>query len=380
MISYWEQQSFTHYDHIIVGAGIVGFSAAIELAQRFPGQRILVLERGLLPSGASTRNAGFACMGSATELLDDLRTSTEAEVVGLFAARKRGLDLLRKRLGDDRIGYEANGSYELIRYADESVLERLGYLNELLFPVLNTAAFRNVPGMLQQFGFSTGHVSTLVENTCEGALHSGRMMRVLYDLAMQMGVELKTGAKVNRFSEFAGGVDVLLEDAIRGELLLKCRTLCICTNAFADELLPGEDVVPGRGQIIVTSPIPQLKLKGTFHLDRGYYYFREIDGRVLLGGGRNLDFAGEQTTELAVTEMIQADLETKLAEIVLPGHQYHIEHRWAGVMAFGNTKRPIVRAFSDRVFGAFRMGGMGVALGTEVAADVVGLVAQRWPN
>ncbi|MBX2904393.1 MAG: FAD-binding oxidoreductase [Taibaiella sp.] len=380
MISYWEQKSFTLYDHIIIGAGIVGLSAAIELTQHFPGQRILVLERGMLPTGASTRNAGFACMGSATELLDDLGTSTEAEVVGLFAARKRGLELLRKRLGDERIGYEAKGSYELIRRADESVLERLDYLNELLFPVLNTTAFSHAHGMLGEFGFNPAFVSTLVENNCEGALHSGKMMRALIDLAMQLGAEIKTGAQVNRFSESGSSVEVLLEDAFRGQILLKCKTLSICTNAFTDELLPGEDVVPGRGQIIVTSPIPGLKLKGIYHLDRGYYYFREIDGRVLIGGGRNLDFVGEQTTAMDVTELIQADLEAKLKEVVLPGQPFEIEYRWAGIMAFGNSKRPIVRSFSNRVFGAFRMGGMGVALGTEVAAEMAGLVALRWPN
>ena len=97
MFSYWEQQSFSYYDHIVIGSGIVGLSLAIELTEREPGKRVLVLERGLLPTGASTRNAGFACMGSATELLDDLLYMTEAEVLGLFELRKKGLSLLRKR-------------------------------------------------------------------------------------------------------------------------------------------------------------------------------------------------------------------------------------------------------------------------------------------
>ena len=91
MFSYWEQQCFSQYDHIVVGAGIVGLSTAISLSGIFPGQSILVLERGFLPSGASTKNAGFACMGSATELLDDLSHIPADEVVALFAARKRGL-------------------------------------------------------------------------------------------------------------------------------------------------------------------------------------------------------------------------------------------------------------------------------------------------
>ena len=156
------------------------------------------------------------------------------------------------------------------------------------------------------------------------------------------------------------------------------RTVTICTNAFAPQLLPQEDVIPGRGQVLITHPVPKLRLKGIFHYDAGYYYFRELDGRVLIGGGRNLDFDGERTTEFALTEIIQQDLEDKLRNMILPGQPYSIDMRWSGIMAFGATKAPIVKAFSDRVFGAFRMGGMGVALGSMAARDVVALVRARY--
>lgn len=114
MLSYWEQQSFVSYNHIVIGAGIVGLSTAIELKDKYPAHSVLMLERGLLPTGASSRNAGFACMGSLTEILDDSQYTNEAEIVKLYDWRKRGLELLRNRLGDAAIGYKDNGSYELI--------------------------------------------------------------------------------------------------------------------------------------------------------------------------------------------------------------------------------------------------------------------------
>ena len=135
MFSYWEQQSFSAYDHIVIGAGIVGLSTAIELKQRFPSARVLVLERGLLPTGASSRNAGFACMGSLTELLDDLELMPEADMLALFSRRKRGLERLRSRLGDAAIGYQQDGSHELIGEAELPALERIDYLNSLLQPI-----------------------------------------------------------------------------------------------------------------------------------------------------------------------------------------------------------------------------------------------------
>jgi gamma-glutamylputrescine oxidase len=374
MLSYWERQSFLHYDHIVAGAGIVGLSVAIELKERYPNARVLVLERGLLPTGASSRNAGFGCMGSLTELIDDSRHQTEEQIVALYALRKKGLELLRKRLGDEAIGYEANGSYELISENEIGALDKLERFNKLLQPVTGQPAFRLANEQIERFGFSHHHTKALVENTCEGSIHTGKMLRALTDLAIAKGAELKTGAMIERFEEERDHVYVYVQDTVRKETIrLQCNTFNICTNAFTKLLLPGEDVVPGRGQVLITNPVEGLKFKGIFHFNKGYYYFREIDGRVLLGGGRNLNFEAETTTELSVTELIQNDLERKLREIIMPGVSFTVDQRWSGIMAFGSTKNPIVKRFSDRVYGAFRMGGMGVAIGSEAAKQLVSL-------
>ena len=59
-LSYWEQkQWFKNIDFSIVGSGIVGLSTALFLKQRFPTSNIIILEKGILPQGASTKNAGF---------------------------------------------------------------------------------------------------------------------------------------------------------------------------------------------------------------------------------------------------------------------------------------------------------------------------------
>jgi glycine/D-amino acid oxidase-like deaminating enzyme len=72
MLSFWEQKELIHYDYIVVGSGITGLSTACVIKERKPNAHILVLERGLLPTGASTKNAGFACIGSLSEKVYDL--------------------------------------------------------------------------------------------------------------------------------------------------------------------------------------------------------------------------------------------------------------------------------------------------------------------
>ncbi|HRO42981.1 MAG TPA: FAD-dependent oxidoreductase [Flavipsychrobacter sp.] len=375
MMSYWEQQSFTSYDYVVVGAGIVGLSTGIELQERFPSASVVVLERGLLPTGASSRNAGFACMGSVTELLDDLKTTNEAEVFALFEARKRGLERLRNRLGDATIGYAANGSYELIGEDEINALEKIDYLNKLLLPITQKPAFALSNEKIEEFGFSKTHTKALIKNTCEGELHTGKMLAALTLHALKAGIEIKTGAEVKKFVEEKERVLVEITDSFRENILvLSAKALVLCTNAFTKQLLPHEDVKPGRGQVLITQPVTDLKFKGIFHFDKGYYYFREIDGRILIGGGRNLDFEGETTTSLELNERIQLELERKLHEIIIPGKHFLVAQRWSGIMAFGASKQPVVKAFSDKVFGAFRMGGMGVALGSEVAMQVADMV------
>ena len=62
-LSYWERTSwFANIDYTIVGSGIVGLNCALELKNKHPQARILILEKGMLPQGASTKNAGFACL------------------------------------------------------------------------------------------------------------------------------------------------------------------------------------------------------------------------------------------------------------------------------------------------------------------------------
>lgn len=381
MLSYWEQQSFVYYDHVIIGSGIVGLSVAIELRELYPEANILVLERGLLPTGASTRNAGFACMGSLTELLDDFNYMQQDEIVQLFDLRRKGLERLRKRLGDENIDYKTNGSYELISDKELGALDRIEEINQLLFPLLQKPAFRLANDKIDTFGFPKSYTKALVENACEGALHTGKMMRTLLDFALHRGIEIKTGADVIKMDETADYVALHVKDPFRHEgFVFRAETVSVCTNAFTRQLLPDVDVIPGRGQVLITQPIEGLKFKGIFHFDMGYYYFREIDGRVLIGGGRNMDKETETTEALELNELIQIELEAKLHDIIIPDTHFKIAQRWSGIMAFGASKQPIVKAFSGRIFGAFRMGGMGVAIGSEVArqlADVIKVKIQK---
>jgi glycine/D-amino acid oxidase-like deaminating enzyme len=375
MLSYWEKQSLLQYDHIVLGSGIVGLSTAISLKEHQPDARVLVLEKALLPTGASTRNAGFACIGSLTEILADLRTLPPDQVTALVDKRRKGLQLLRQRLGDGHILYREQGSYELISDRELPALEQLSAVNSLLQPVLGGDAFTLVNDKIAPFAFDQQFTRALVRNNYEGELHTGKMMRRLIDLAIERNVEIKTGCNVISMDDGRMGVDVIARySSHQDEIVFHCSKLAICTNAFTNALVPKLDLQPGRGQVLITAPVPGLPFKGIFHMDEGYFYFRELDGRVLFGGGRNLDFAGEATIEFDLNTYIQQQLEEKLRTVILPGRPFTVEDRWTGIMAFGANKQPVVQPWTDRIFLGVRMGGMGVAIGSAVGEELAQLM------
>ncbi len=121
-LSYWEKKEwFNNIDTLIIGSGIVGLSSAIEILKKNPNQKLLILKKGFLPQRASTKNAGFACFGSLSEILDDLKILNKIEVTSLIQSRWNGLKLLRENLGDKNIDYKSYGGYELFFKNQESL-------------------------------------------------------------------------------------------------------------------------------------------------------------------------------------------------------------------------------------------------------------------
>jgi glycine/D-amino acid oxidase-like deaminating enzyme len=368
-LSYWELKNwFTNVDYTIVGSGIVGLHAAIHLRERFPESKILILEKGMLPQGASTKNAGFACFGSISEIIDDLKSHSEEEVIQLIQKRWQGLQLLRKRLGDTAIDFKPYGGYELFFEKDENsyneCLQKLPFINEILKPLFKTDVFAKE---VDRFGFK-GIQDYLIFNPFEAQIDTGNMMQELLRQAVSQNILILNQQTVTSYNDNNNDVEVVL-----GDFSFKTKKLLFATNGFANQLL-NVAVKPARAQVLITKPIPNVDIKGTFHIDKGYYYFRNFENRILLGGSRNLDFEGETTTELKETEIIQNALEKLLKEVILPNQDFEIEHRWSGIMGLGSSKNPIVEQLSHNVFCGVRLGGMGVAIGSLIGTELADLI------
>lgn len=374
-LSFWENNSLTEFDFVIVGAGITGLSTALAIRDKEPNSKIAVLERGILPSGASTKNAGFACFGSLSEIIADIKhmgIETSAELV---ARRWHGLRKLRERVGDESLEYHNYGGYELLMESQVSAIQHMEEINSALEPIFGKQVFASCDEKIQSFEFNDALVKAMVFNEFEGQLNTGSMMESLYYLAICNKISVFTGATVSDILDHGSEVALDVSNGV-SKITLKARKIGICSNAFAPKLIPELDVQPGRGQVLVTQPIEGLPFKGTFHAEEGYYYFRNFNNRVIFGGGRNTEFEKETTDEFGNNEKIREHLKEMLHTLIFPKRAVDIDYFWSGIMAFGPTKEPILKKHSKNIALGVRLGGMGVAIGTLVGDMVAELMLE----
>lgn len=369
-LSYWERTSFLqNYDYTIVGAGIVGLFTTIEIKKKNANAKVLVLERSFLPDGASTKNAGFACFGSISEIIEHRKKTSEQEFKNLVSKRVQGLKKMREVLGDVNIDFKANGGYEVFTKNDEIIydecVQSLNEYNSILEDIFNDTVYEIKDEYIERFNFK--NVEHLIYTKQEAQIHSGKMMQALIKKAYEYGVQILFNTEL---LSYENRDEILLHTNVS---TIKTHKLLITNNAFAKNIFSELDLKPGRGQIIVTSEVKDLKLKGNFHYDKGYYYFRNIDNRVLIGGGRNLDFKAEETFEFGTTDLVQKELMRLLTEVILPDTNFTIDYSWSGIMAFGNEITPIVKELQKNIYCGVRCNGMGVAMGSLLAEDLVQL-------
>ncbi len=390
-ISVWEQSTyFAPKDLVIVGCGFVGLWTAYEAIHQNPKLNITILERGTIPSGASTRNAGFSCFGSVSELISDIQLMGEAAMLETVKMRYDGLQRIQEVFKAKEIDYNQWGGYELFEgkkgakndesgLYDISKLESdIAYLNKILAPALKTPKkngkylpiYTNASKDIKKLGFQG--IEALAFNQLEGQLNSAKLVLALQKAVQAKGVQILFNTEVKKFKSHKKGVTI----TTNLEAVLETKQFLVCTNGFAKQLIPSLDVVPARGQVFVTEPIKNLKFKGCFHFDEGYYYFRNLGNRLLLGGARNADFKNEKTYSLETSATIQKVLEDFMMQRILPkgSKKPKIELRWSGTMGMGSIKKPIIEQIQPNVYCAVRMSGMGVAIAPIVAKKALKLM------
>lgn len=369
MFSYWEKNFwFQETDFCIVGSGYVGLLSSIFLKQKYPNKRITLLDSKAIPQGASTKNAGFCCFGSIGELWDDLETVGEAELVDLIRLRYNGLKRLEETISFDAIDFQPSGGEEVFTSKAEfdKVAQNLTRLNAI------TAEATGIEKVfiIKNSRFKSNLYPQVIENKYEGQLNPVKLLKRLQNKAKGLGVEIHYGSALTSWNrEGKKGYDLI----INKDFSLKCNQLLLTTNAFTAALISDLDIQPKRNQVHISAPMDLENLRGTFHNNKGYLYFRNVGSdRLLIGGARDMDPLIESTIEFGANRLIQEYLVSFVKNHL--DMEFQIDQSWSGIIATGNSKFPIIRKTAQGPYVAARLGGMGVATGAEVAKRIVDLV------
>uniref|UniRef100_A0A832I134 FAD-binding oxidoreductase n=1 Tax=Eiseniibacteriota bacterium TaxID=2212470 RepID=A0A832I134_UNCEI len=358
-------------DLAIVGGGITGVTLAWTLVEE--GASVVLLEAGEVAGGASGRNAGFLLAAPAEPYVEQVDFwGREGARAMLETGRRnhRRIKALVEQLGLD-CEYRRSGSVRLTRTAEEAEEHRgsIPLMKADGFPMVEDDPARFVPAS------AAGAFTAAFVMPEDGEIHPVRFIHGVARAACARGARLHEGSRVVS-GQWADGAWTVRTAS--GEV--RARTLVVATNAWGPELLPGLAplVVSRRGQMLATAPLPRRVTDLPTYAHYGYHYWRQLpDGRLVIGGWRDLDPDGEVGFGLETTGPIQRAIEGGLAQLVPEGAP--IERRWSGTMGFARDGRPLVGWLDPQHHLAVCLGftGHGMGMAAACTLDLAALLAWK---
>jgi glycine/D-amino acid oxidase-like deaminating enzyme len=341
-------------DVAIVGAGVTGCSAALRLAEG--GRTVRVYDQRGVAEGASGRNGGFALTGGATLYDVAVETYGREQAREYWRWTERALDRIEEFAGD---ALTRPGSYRLAADEEEHGQIRSEY-EALRADGFEVEWLDDLPGRL------AGKFHGGLQHHTDGSIQPARFVRRLAARAAAAGAELREHERVD---------DVAALDADQ---------VIVATDGYGHGLVPelADLIWPTRGQVIVTEPIDEVLYDRPHYARQGFDYWQQLpDGRMLLGGFRDVSIMDELTDEEVTTPMIQSSLERYMTELI--GEPPRISHRWAGIFGLTQDFLPLVGRVPGRdgiwIAGGYSGHGnvLGFACGELVADAILGRTAPQ---
>lgn len=343
---------------LVVGAGICGIAAALELERR--GARAAVVERCWPGAGASGRNAGFLMRGLAESYAAAVEAYGREAARRVFRVSEENIAALRRE------GIEALPSYRAVPSCVLAMKEA------------EAGVLRRSAALMREDGFAvewveegedtvwrSGHVLGGLVNPHDGSVNPVEMLGLL---ASKLREPVRERQEVVSLSPDGAGVTARTTDGV-----FRAGRVLVCTNAYAGLLFPelGRLVTPRRGQMLALRK-PGVRLDCSYYANFGSEYFRQTpDGTVVFGGCRTYNADAEVGYEDRTTERVQSMIEGYADRLLGPG--YEIAARWAGTMGFSPDGMPILGPVpgplgeSGRVWFCGGFTGHGMSLGFRTA-------------
>jgi gamma-glutamylputrescine oxidase len=161
-----------------------------------------------------------------------------------------------------------------------------------------------------------------------------------------------------------------------------CGAVIVAVDGNLDVLLPEVPVRTVRLQMLATAPLRERRWPRPVYFRAGYEYWQQLpDGRLALGGFRDLGGTEEETRSGETSAAVQQALENFLREnlsVAAP-----ITHRWAGSVGYTSDGLPFLGEVRPGVWACGGYNGTGNVIGPlcgrQAAAVALGQRADYWP-
>lgn len=392
-IGYWESEHLlAPADLTIIGSGIVGMSTALHYKKLRPFDKVRIMERDPIGEGGTTRNAGFACFGGPGEWLDDLDQLGQEGWLRLVEMRIHGLSTLLDLHRPEDLELQWTGGWELFNDDErgqlrcKEVLERIDVLNSAVQPLLESGlggvnpnrtgqpALEVDPSRAEAFG---AHMA--IHLPWEGMLHTGKLVSAFHAALEDIGVQRLHGCNIEGLTRSEGTGHGWSISTPRG--VFESGKVAVCTNGFAQQLLPGLEVHTAPNRVLVIRPDQGMPPTGCYHVEDGYLYFRTLaDDHVLFGGGRQFGIEWPAADALPHEfDAVMAEWDRQLLESARRwmGDASEVTHRWTGWLGVGKDREPLIGSSAPGLHHAVRMGGMGIAVGSGIGKELARRMAEE---
>lgn len=347
-------------DLVVIGAGFSGLGAAWAAVRR--GATVAVLEERTVASGASGRNAGFVLDGPAMGFSASVEAIGREETLEIWRLTRENHALLLSILDDlgTDCGYLRRGSMSLAATEAEweDVQAECSRMRDAGIDVCL------VPPAALPRPYDRMYCGA-VYHAGNAEIEPGVYLRALAG-RLAPGVQIFERSPVLSLHS-DGAVEVRTAGST-----VRAQSVVVATNAYTPTLLPEVPIAATRGQVVSTLPLGRVVVPFPMYADRGFQYWRQTsNGRMVVGGWRNLAMDDEVGREEALHTGIQGTLREFVTQVA---PEARVERQWAGIMGFTPDHFPLVGPVPGRrrVFLAAGYSGHGVAMALKcgtLAAD-----------
>lgn len=364
-ISIWQAddtQPIREVDVLVVGAGLVGCSAAYFASQA--GHDVVITEMRDIAMGASGRNAGFMISGLDTyyhQAIEEYGADVARE---MWKLSQNTIDFWKHIVAESGdVPMHETGSL-LLAETEQEAEELVIAAQALKDAGIDVIFHANDP-------LKRGYFAA-IEQSRDAAVHPVKLTQAIFKASKS---ELIINNEMYKIEQSSADIVTVYTQKV----IFKARHVILATNAYSPKIDPYfyDKIIPTRAQAFVTEPLDESVIDVCGYSDYGYMYYRmTFDNRFLIGGARNKHMQREHdTTEDRVNVLVQSELERYMQKY-FPDVNKPISRRWAGIMGFSVDGLPLAGILPNKSRVGFAVGftGHGLALGAGVAKRAVDLL------